>query len=95
MEELLEAYVRTLIAERNLSPFTLRNYRSDIRELGHYLAEVEELDPLEIDRQSFRRYLAHLRDRGIVSASLTRKVSTIRGFYRYLTQEGKLTLWPA
>ncbi|MEE8369709.1 MAG: site-specific tyrosine recombinase/integron integrase [Dehalococcoidia bacterium] len=94
MEELLEAYVRTLIAERNLSPFTLRNYRSDIRELGHYLAEVEGIDPLEIDRQSFRRYLAHLRNRGIVSASLTRKVSTIRGFYRFLAQQEKLTADP-
>ncbi|MEE8386244.1 MAG: site-specific tyrosine recombinase/integron integrase [Dehalococcoidia bacterium] len=93
MEELLEAYVRTLVAERNLSPLTLRNYRSDIRELGHYLADLE-IDPLEIDRQSFRRFLAHLRDRGIASASLTRKVSTLRGFYRFLAQQGKVTSDP-
>ncbi len=93
MEELLEAYIRTLVAERNLSPFTLRNYQSDIRELDHYLADME-IDPLEIDRQSFRRFLAHLRDRGIASASLTRKVSTLRGFYRFLAQQGKLTADP-
>ena len=94
MEALLEAYVRYLTAERNLSPYTLRNYRTDIRELGHYLAEVEELDPLAIDRQTFRRYLAQLRGRGVASASLTRKVSTIRGLYRYLAQEGKLPADP-
>jgi tyrosine recombinase XerC len=94
MEELLEAYVRYLIAERNLSPFTLRNYRSDIRELGHYLEEVERLDPLAMDRQSFRRYLASLRDQGVAPGSLTRKVSTVRGFYRFLAQEGKLRTDP-
>jgi len=94
MEELLEAYVRYLIAERNLSSYTLRNYRGDLLAFGRYLREVEDLGPLAVDRQSFRRYLARLRDQGIVSASVSRKVSTIRGFYRYLAREGKLPADP-
>ncbi|HEU4759123.1 MAG TPA: site-specific integrase, partial [Dehalococcoidia bacterium] len=63
MEELLAAYVRYLTAERNLSPYTLRNYRSDLLEFGRYLDD-EGLGPLDADRQAFRRYLARLREGG-------------------------------
>ena len=94
MEELLEAYLRYLIAEKNLSAYTLRNYRSDLLDLARYLDEVEHIDPLAIDRQSFRRYLAHLREAGVASASVARKVSTARSFYRYLQREGRLEVNP-
>ncbi len=94
MKELIEAYLRYLTAERNLSPFTLRNYRADLASFGRYLSDVEAAGPLDLDRQSFRRYLARLREDGVASASVTRKVSTVRGLYRYLAREGKLAADP-
>ncbi len=89
MEELIEAYVRYLTAERNLSSYTLRNYRSDLRDFGRYL-EAEEIGALKVGRQSFRRYLAHLHEAGTAAASVGRKVSTIHAFYRFLVRQGIL-----
>jgi integrase/recombinase XerC len=94
LHQLLDAYIRYLIAEKNLSPFTLRNYRTDILDFARYMAEREETTPLDADRHSFRRYLAHARDGGIVTASLARRVSTIRNFYAYLAREGHLETNP-
>ena len=94
IEPLLEAYVRYLIAEKNLSPYTLRNYRSDLLDFARYLEDHESAGPLDGDRQSFRRYLAQARDAGLVTASLARKVSTIRSFYRFLVREGHLDANP-
>jgi len=94
MDELLEGYLRYLTAERNLSPYTLRNYRTDLLDFGRYLKDIEGAGPLEADRQSFRRYLAHLREVGIASASVSRKVSTIHSFYRYLARQGRLPADP-
>ncbi len=92
--KLVEAYARYLTAEKNLSPYTLRNYRTDVSDLGRYLEESEEGDLLALDRQAFRRYLAHLREGGMATASLTRKASTARGFYRFLVMAGKLEANP-
>lgn len=89
MEELLEAYIRYLVAEKNLSPFTLRNYRSDLLHFAAYLEEEEGVGILDADRMMARRYLAMLKESGMATASLTRKVSTIRSFYRFLVREGK------
>src|SRR2546427_10733124 len=94
MEELIDAYLRYLLAEKNLSPYTLRNYRTDLLHFARHLEEQERITLLEVNRQSFRRYLARLRDKGIASASVTRTVSTVRGFYRFLVREGQLDTNP-
>jgi tyrosine recombinase XerC len=93
MDELLEAYLRYLLAEKNLSPFTLRNYRADLLHFDAFLRE-EDSDVLTADRLLARRYLGVLKERGMATASLTRKVSTIRSFYRFLVREGKLESSP-
>jgi integrase/recombinase XerC len=94
IQPFLDAYVRYLVAEKNLSPYTLRNYRSDLLDFVRYLEDQEGAGPLEADRQSFRRYLGHARDQGIVTASLTRRASTIRNFYAFLGREGHLAANP-
>ncbi len=93
IEELLEAYIRYLVAEKNLSPFTLRNYRTDLLQFEAFLLE-DGSDMMTADRFAARRYLASLKERGTATASMTRKVSTIRGFYKFLVREGKLESSP-
>ena len=86
-EAFLEAYLRELRAAGNRSLYTIRNYRTDI---GHFLAWCEEqgAGPLAMTRQRFREYLGTLRAAGIAASSVTRRTSTVHGFYRYLQREG-------
>ena len=76
---MITLYLRHLEAA-GLSAYTLRNYRSDIA------AYLLDKDPLALDRDDLRSYLTGLN--GTAPASLRRKLSTIRGFYRWLAQEG-------
>ena len=64
---LLDSYERYLVAEKNLSPYTLRNYRTDLFDFARYFDEHEDVGPLEADRQSFRSYLSAARDSGACS----------------------------
>ena len=89
VRDLLERFLSERGAARNLSPFTLRNYRSDLVDFLRVLAGWE-VDPLGAGRGDLRRYLALLLGKGVAQASVTRKVSTIRSFYRYLQDDGKL-----
>ncbi len=82
----LEAYLRELSAG-NRSAYTIRNYRNDIGGFLRWCSE-RELEPLRTTRALFREYLTELKDGGMVSASITRRTSTVHGFYRYLLQEG-------
>lgn len=88
-QDLVDLYLAALQAERNLSAYTLRNYRSD---LGSLLAALQAAgcDPLRLTRQDFRAYLAKMSDAGTARASVARRVSTCHSFYRYLAREGML-----
>jgi tyrosine recombinase XerC len=88
MDSLLDSYRRHLQG-RNLSPYTIRNYLSDLSHFLQFLQE-EALSLQTLSRQTFRHYLARLSQDGVAPASIARKVSTIRTFLRFLVQEGHL-----
>jgi integrase/recombinase XerC len=86
-EAFLDAYLRELGAVAGRSAYTIRNYRNDIGAFLRWCRE-RELEPLAISRQVFREYLGELKEAGMAAASLTRRTSTVHGFYRYLQREG-------
>jgi site-specific recombinase XerD len=86
---LLESYLTARGTARNLSSYTLRNYRTDLEHFLYALAGWQ-IEPAAAQRTDLRRYLAELLGRGIANASVRRKVSTIRSFYKWLRQEGRL-----
>src|SRR2546430_7787832 len=89
-EILLERYLAVLTAERNLSRFTVRNYASDLRHYFAYLEE-QEIELLGVTRQLFRGYIASMQRAGLAQASVVRRVSTAKSFYRWLRIEGVMT----
>ncbi|MFC2019459.1 tyrosine recombinase XerC [Chloroflexota bacterium] len=101
MQTVFDRYINYLEAERNVSPHTVRNYTTDLKKgskriMGFFpfLAErgIGSLD--EVDRSTLRDYMAYLMEQGVVKASIARKLSAIRSFYRYLMREEILTTNP-
>ncbi len=87
MQEIFNRYINHLEVERNASAYTVRNYKADLLDFFSFLREKKVATLDEVDRKVLRDYLAHLVRRGIVKASIARKLSAIRSFYRYLVQE--------
>ena len=92
-EALLAAYLGMLAAERNRSAYTLRNYASDLRHFFAFLA-ADQIDLLTADRHVVRSYLASLMEAQVAPASIARKVSTLRSFYRFLIQTERVETNP-
>ncbi|MFC2058964.1 tyrosine recombinase XerC [Chloroflexota bacterium] len=87
MEGLLEKYTRYLELERSISPLTVRNYTTDIKGFLDFLKQEKVSSLSEVDRLTMRRYLGWLQWQGIARTSISRKLSTLRSFYRYLVRE--------
>ena len=98
MDELIERYVNYLQYERNASPHTVRNYRSDLRQFRDYLAEgraAAEVDVRSVDALRIRGYLAMLFERQEKKSSIARKLSAVRAFFKFLRREGVLDQNPS
>jgi integrase/recombinase XerC len=84
VEKNLDQFITYLLVERNASPYTARNYRREVGEFLRFLKGEGVSSLQEIDRQVLTRYLLWLRAKGYVKASIRRRISELRSFFRYL-----------
>jgi len=94
MQEVFNRYINYLEAERNASPYTVRNYTADLMGFFDFVRAYGISSLKAVDRLTVRDYLAHLMKKGFVKASIARKLSATRSFYRYLLQEGLIETSP-
>ena len=78
----VDEYLVSLSAERSLSPHTVAAYR---RDLAQYLAY---LDNAASSRRLVEEFVQSLSARGLVPASIARKLAAIRGLHSFLVGEG-------
>ena len=95
MQEVFNRYVNYLEAERNVSPYTVRNYTSDLLGFFQFLKTKGIGSLRDVDKPVLRDYLSHLMEQSLAKASIARKLSAIRAFYRYLLREGMIPTSPA
>lgn len=98
MRDLLQAYLEYLKAERDASPHTLKAYEHDISSFIDTLAARsggEPPAPHSVTMRWIRRYLGQRREQGAQRATIARILSSLRGFFRYLVEEGWIEDSPA
>ena len=94
MQEVFNKYISYLQVERNVSPYTVRNYTTDLLDFFQFLRTRGISSLEEIDKHTLRDYLSHLMAQGFAKASIARKLSAIRSFYRYLLRERVISTSP-
>ena len=91
----LDAYFQHLRSERQVSPHTLDGYRRDLLKVADYCERQSLRQWSELKAHHVRQLVADQHRRGLSSRSLARLLSSLRGLYRYLNQEGLCSHDPA
>lgn len=82
--------------EKNYSPNTISAYKRDLVEFFSFLgASGEPVPAPEVTHIMIRQFLGHLHRAGNQRTSSSRKLATLRSFYRYLHKEGLVDKNPA
>lgn len=95
MSEAFDKFIDYLKAERNASRYTVRNYEADLLGFFSFLREENIQSLEEVDKNTLRDYLWQLMERGFARTSISRKLSAVRSFYRYLQREELVSVSPA
>jgi integrase/recombinase XerC len=91
-------YLKVLSHERQLSPNTVSAYGRDLRDLRDFLTVYLGTPSWgweDVDRLCLRSFLGWCLRRGLSKRTIGRKLSAVRGFFRYLHLEGRLPTNPA
>lgn len=87
---LADGYLDELRVSRRLSPNTILAYRRDLNQLLAF-GESESRAVDELDRQELEAFVRRLMSSGRSPRSVARTVACVRGFYRFLVLDGRLT----
>ncbi|WP_077326173.1 tyrosine recombinase XerC [Virgibacillus siamensis] len=82
-----EAFVEYLQIEKNASPYTVKYYVKDLENFFDFL-NAEGVAGLEqVDTKVVRVYLTNLHDHKLSRRTVSRKISSLRSFYKFLERE--------
>ena len=89
-----ERFLSYLRVERGLSSNTLLAYRRDLSKLTLFaLSRGKDIFSLEAD--DLAHFMRSLHDQGLAPKSIARTLVAVRGFYKFLIQDGYLNLDPS
>jgi len=93
VKEQLRSFLEFLRLNRNASPHTVAAYDSDLSQFLAFTAAQQrkkstELRPVDIDLPAVRAFMADLYRQGQARASVSRKLSALRTFTRFMRREG-------
>ena len=90
MNQAIQRFLRYLQVERNASPLTIKSYREDLDTLAEYLHESlgQSPQPHEVSALQLRDFVAALHEAGYAATSISRKLASLRSFYRFAQREG-------
>ena len=87
MENVLEHFAGYLTLEKGLSGNSISAYKTDLRDFIRFLREKGRNDFNDIVRNDIQDFLSDCKQRGLESASLARRLVSVKMLFRYMFQE--------
>jgi integrase/recombinase XerD len=87
-DSLLDRFSNYLMIERSLTKLSTSFYIADVRQFFSVLDKGDEIKIREKSTDDIRQYIATLNSLGLASSSVSRKISSLKLFFRFLVSEG-------
>jgi integrase/recombinase XerC len=94
LSEQLQSFIEYLQIEKQYSTYTFEQYRHDIEEFYVFMKEQGLHSLKEVEYSDARLFLTVLHERKLMRASISKKISSLRSFYRFLNREEQLDTNP-
>jgi integrase/recombinase XerC len=97
MHSAITQFLRFLSVERNAAALTIKSYREDLTSLADYLNQAygREPEPREVTPIDLRGYVSALHEAGYAKTSVSRRLASLRTFYKFAQREGLAESNPA
>ena len=92
----INSFLDYLRYERNYSNYTVGAYSKDLQQFEDFVKEKKEgvFEPEEVDTDIVRNWIVYLLDNKISAVSVSRKLSSLKSFFKFLTKQGFVSVNP-
>src|SRR5438105_4272039 len=93
---MMDSFLKYIQFEKRYSKHTLTSYKNDLEQFSAYLSRDYQLNsPAEANYAIIRSWILSLMDDELSAKSVTRKIATLRSYYKFLLRTGAITRNPA
>jgi integrase/recombinase XerC len=90
-----ESFLNYLRYEKRYSQHTIISYQNDLQQFLSFLQDsFDSPDLKDVTAAIIRTWLAGLKEEGLTSKSINRKISTLKSFFKFLMREGIVDTTP-
>lgn len=89
MEKEIDRFVEYLKYQRNYSNFTCNNYKKDLNEYNSFILS-NKINYKNMDYNEAKEYVIYLNKKNDAKSTISRKLSSLRTFYKYLVLNNKV-----
>ena len=88
MEHRIEQFLNFLLVERGLAENTISSYKIDLVRFIGFLKKKKINSVKNIAKDDLTGYLLYLKESGLATNSISRKLASLKTFYKFLLNEG-------
>ena len=89
MEKEIDRFIEYLKYKRNYSDFTCNNYKKDLNEYNSFILN-NKINYKNMDYNDAKEYVIYLNKKNDAKSTISRKLSSLRTFYKYLVLNNKV-----
>lgn len=89
MEKEIDRFIEYLKYQRNYSNFTCNNYNKDLNEYNSFILS-NKINYKNMDYNEAKEYVIYLNKKNDAKSTISRKLSSLRTFYKYLVLNNKV-----
>lgn len=94
-QPVIQNFIDYLKYQKRYSVHTVRSYQDDLTQLFDFLEfQFGKLTISEITHHYIRSWLAAMKENGISSKSINRKISSLKSFFKYMVRTGNIEQTP-
>lgn len=90
MKQDIDIFLEYLSKEKSYSQNTLAAYRNDLNQLMAYIEAEKETGIIKSSNEFLKSYLLNLRERKYSLATSARKVASVKSFFKFMVNSGRL-----
>ncbi len=90
LNNLLNEYLEYIKSVRRFSDNTVKSYKNDLEQFIDILSQINKLNLEDVSDKIVRRFMMFLSQNGYQAKSIARKLTSVKNFYKYAFEKGKI-----
>jgi integrase/recombinase XerD len=87
IDHLVDNFINYITVEKGLANNSIESYSRDLKQFNDFISGFGILEIAQLTKQNILEYMNHLKQHGKRPTTISRNITTLRNFFRFLVRK--------